>query len=651
MKSKSHSRFCPGGMTVYVLLLLIDSTGLAGQMAFPGEDWELATPESEGINSLRLAAAIDSLGKDFNLSRRSLAIVRNGRMVWQSPAIESLYPVRSVTKSFTSTALGLLIDDGAVTLDTKVASILPALTAEYPDVDFEHLATMTSGYHASYSAPWVPLSPYAAPGAEYNYANPPMDLMSSAMTQIAGESIADLFQRRIGDPIGITRLQWPTLNPPGSVAAVNRGGDELWVSPSDAARLGHLFLNRGEWDGQQLLGADWVDEATRIQVPINMYQPEDDIGIGPGIYGYNWWISGESPGGWRLVPSLPDDAYFASGDGDNLLFVVPQWDLIVAKTAYSDPIDVSVWDAFFRQVGNAVSPAESGTQFDLAPASIYAALDETFDGNGDSVIDLASAVDAQIGEVDLTASNYVARAIAKFSLPAAPAGKPVLAKATLAVYPTETGGNLSEPLSIWHSAIDNTLQWSPASFEDTSYVDTSMDIVQPENNPFEYYEMDVTGSVLADYAADEGDAMSAFRLQIDAAAFVEDDISHRYLVSMPGMTFRPQLLLTFIPEGIPGDFNEDGIVDGKDFLLWQRGESPKPLSQEDLADWQTHYAQSVDELVAFSSNMPEPSALLLCGIAAFATAGFSRRGRINRWARLLRQRAAEIQGPWKIGLK
>ena len=67
------------------LLLLMTGTGHAGQMAFPGEHWDVASPESQGINSLRLTAAIDSLGKDFNLSGRSLAIVRNGRMVWQSP--------------------------------------------------------------------------------------------------------------------------------------------------------------------------------------------------------------------------------------------------------------------------------------------------------------------------------------------------------------------------------------------------------------------------------------------------------------------------------------------------------------------------------------------------------------------------------------
>ena len=117
-----------------MVLLLMDSTSTARQMAFPGEDWEVATPESQDINSLRLTAGIDSLGKDFSVSGKSLAIVRNGRMIWQSPEIGSPHPVRSVTKSFTSSALGLLIDDGAVSLDTKVASILPALAAEYPDV-------------------------------------------------------------------------------------------------------------------------------------------------------------------------------------------------------------------------------------------------------------------------------------------------------------------------------------------------------------------------------------------------------------------------------------------------------------------------------------------------------------------------------------
>jgi hypothetical protein len=366
-----------------------------------------------------------------------------------------------------------------------------------------------------------------------------------------------------------------------------------------------------------------------------MYQPPDDIGIGPGIYGYNWWISGESPGGWKLVPSLPDGAYFASGSGDNLLFVVPKWDLVIAKTAYSDAIDIPVWDAFFRQVGIALSPAEDGTQFDLAPAAIFTAVDETLDGNGDSAIDLASAADAQIGEVDSADSNYIARALAKFSLPEAPAGKPALAKATLAVYPTAPGGSLPEPLSIWHSTIDNGLELSPSSFEDSSYLDTLANSVQPEDSPYEYYEVDVTDFVLADYAADGVDAMSAFRLQMDEAAFVEDDISHRYLVAMPGMMYRPQLLLTFIPEGIAGDFDSDGDVDGNDFLVWQAGfnvddrgdaNGDGVTNGDDFLIWQNEFGSGIGR---GGAAVPEPSCFALTLVIVAVGTAF-RRGGISR---------------------
>lgn len=602
------------GLVTASLMLIFWHDAAAQQMVFPGSEWEVATPESQEVNALRLSAAIDSLRKDFDASNRALAIVRNGRMIWQSPAIESPHSVRSVTKSFTSTALGLLIDDGIVSLDAKVASVLPDLMTQYPDMDFEHLATMTSGYRASYSTPWVPLSPYAAPGTQYRYYNPAMDQFSNAMTQIAGESIADLFQRRIGDPLGITTLQWPTINPPDSVAAVNRGGDGLRISASDAARYGHLFLNRGMWDNQRLISSHWVDEATRAQVPADL-PLAGDLGFGPGIYGYNWWISGETASGWKLVPSLPDGAYFASGDGENLLFVVPQWDLVIAKTANSDPIDVPVWDAFFRQIGNALSPVEGGTQFDLAPAVLYAALDETFDGNGDTILDLSAAMDAQIGEVDTVGTNYVARAVTKFSLPSPPAEKPVLAKATLAVYPTEIGGNLSEPLSVWNSPSDNVLEPLPASFEDFSYVDTLGDITQPDDRPNEYFELEVTDFVLADYASEGASAVSAFRMQMDAATFEEDDISHRYLVTMPGGTYRPQLLLTFVAEGIPGDFNGDGVVDGHDFVMWQRDPSVGSLS-----DWQSYYGQPGVSSATSPLNVPEPSTLLL-GCCAFALCG------------------------------
>ena len=116
---------------------------------FPGEQWEEATPESQGVDAVKLHAAVELLGRTVgNDGTQELVIIRHGRMIWKGDDIDKRHGVWSATKSFTSTVLGLLIADGKCTLDTRVADVLPALKAHYPDVTLRHFTTMTSGYRA-----------------------------------------------------------------------------------------------------------------------------------------------------------------------------------------------------------------------------------------------------------------------------------------------------------------------------------------------------------------------------------------------------------------------------------------------------------------------------------------------------------------------
>jgi hypothetical protein len=128
----------------------------AGKRAtvFPRKDWEAATPESHAVDAAKLQAAIGLLEKTVGKDGvHELMIIRNGRLIWPGDDIDKVPGVWSLTKSFTSTALGLLIDDGRCTLDTKAKDILPALTAAYPAVTLRHFTTMTSGYRAMNDEP------------------------------------------------------------------------------------------------------------------------------------------------------------------------------------------------------------------------------------------------------------------------------------------------------------------------------------------------------------------------------------------------------------------------------------------------------------------------------------------------------------------
>src|SRR5687767_10449883 len=136
-----------------MFLQLVASTffvlSCAAEMVFPGAAWEKATPESQGIDSAKLREAIKHL--EANTGRdgaRELVIIRNGRMVWAGENIDHVHGIWSCTKSFTSTVLGLLVEDGKCTLETRAASVLPVMKENYPEVTLRHFTTMTSGYRA-----------------------------------------------------------------------------------------------------------------------------------------------------------------------------------------------------------------------------------------------------------------------------------------------------------------------------------------------------------------------------------------------------------------------------------------------------------------------------------------------------------------------
>ncbi|HUT32121.1 MAG TPA: serine hydrolase [Planctomycetota bacterium] len=344
-------------------------------MVFPARNWEEATPDSQGVSPTALSEAIAHLkantGRD---GVNELAIIRNGRMIWRGPDIDKVHGIWSATKSFTSTVLGLLVDDGKCTLDTLAKDRVPALAERYGTVRLRHFATMTSGYravgdeprgdyvHGPSPTPFVPGPPlFTPPGSKYAYWDSAMNEFGLVLTRIAGEPLRDLFKRQIADPIGMDPKKW-SWGDLGKVdgIAVNGGsgnhGKHVLISAREMARFGHLFLNRGNWDGQQRISAKWVEAATSVHVPAA--RPEAMPGYriqGAGVYGLNWWVNGTKADGQRKWPHAPPRTFAASGFNNNKCFVVPEWGMVVVRLGLDGNVEDKVWDAFFAKLSAGVS--------------------------------------------------------------------------------------------------------------------------------------------------------------------------------------------------------------------------------------------------------------------------------------------------------
>ncbi len=347
-------------------------------MCFPGAAWKEAVPESQGVDSKKLAEAVEYLKNHAPSDGiKELVIIRNGVLIWKGSNIDKVHGVWSLTKSFTSTVLGLLIDDGKATLDTKAKEYIPAMAEHYGDVTLRHFTTMTSGYraigdepqgsylHGPSKTPFIPNPKplFSPPGSKFAYWDSAMNQFGNVLTRIAEESMEDYFKRKIADPIGMNWDQWD-WGDFGEVdgLVVNGGsgnnGNHILTNARELARFGHLFLNRGCWDGKQLISAEWVDQVHKVHVPMTLPYGHPESGIdGPGMYGFNWWVNGVKKDGERKWPGVPVSTYAASGYNNNDLFVLPDWKMVVVRLGLDQGefrITDDIHANFLKKIGESI---------------------------------------------------------------------------------------------------------------------------------------------------------------------------------------------------------------------------------------------------------------------------------------------------------
>ncbi len=340
------------GLALAVAALVL--SGGESSVVFPRESWLAASPESQGLSSAGLAEAVEYMADNFGAEGADeLVIIRDGYLVHQGPRCDAYHALRSVTKVFTSTVLGVLVGDGRCGLETRAAELLPELAEQYPGyrgLRLRHLASMTGGYQGKvvdvgpgqeWGDPLVyvttPDRPAFEPGSQIAYNDHDVHLLGRLLaTRVAREPLGETFQRRIAGPLGMTRWEWGASgvvdgmvhhNAAGTPAL--RGGSGVKTTPLDLARLGLLYLNGGVWNGRQLLPSWYVAEATTTRVPPEL--PGRSRSLLGGAYGYYWWTNGLMATGRRRWPSAPAGAYTAHGGSTNYCLVIPEWRMVIVR--------------------------------------------------------------------------------------------------------------------------------------------------------------------------------------------------------------------------------------------------------------------------------------------------------------------------------
>ncbi len=324
---------------LFFLFLLTIACKKELPVTFPDTTWKITTPEEVGVNSEVLKKSLNYLKTHCKKdSLYETIVIKNGYMIFKGDSIHKRHNIYSCTKSFTSTILGLMQEENLLSIEYKIANIDTIYQSKYPNVTFSHLTTMTSGYNAvgqtrwegemSEDWSWTPFDPdepLFPPGTEYAYWDEAMMVFGKMLTVKTDLDLKLYLDTKIMKSIGINSWDWWYESEYQGIPLRN-GCTGIVINALDFARVGHLFLNKGNWDGEQLISEKWVEEATINQVPDGLPTANTDRNnvIGSGKYGYNWWVLRKDQG-------APVDAYYASGFNHNVCLIIPEWNMVIVR--------------------------------------------------------------------------------------------------------------------------------------------------------------------------------------------------------------------------------------------------------------------------------------------------------------------------------
>ena len=294
-----------------------------------------STPEEQGISSRSILQFIEALEETQPDALHSVMIRRHGKIVaqgWWAPYNpESPHLLWSLSKSFTSTAIGMAQEEGLLSINDQVISFFPDDTPEEPSANLKamrisDLLRMNTGQKEEPSFRNMQADNWVLaflehkvdfkPGTHFKYNSMATYMCSAILQKVTGMTMLDYLTPRLFEPLGIQKPTWES-DPMG----INVGGWGLSVTTEDISKLGQLYLQKGMWEGKQVLSEAWVEEATGNQTS-NGSNPESDWDQG---YGYQFW-------------QCRHNAYRGDGAFGQYCLVMPEQDAVIAITSGSDDL-------------------------------------------------------------------------------------------------------------------------------------------------------------------------------------------------------------------------------------------------------------------------------------------------------------------------
>ena len=322
--------------TLIGLLLLTVTLPVSGA----GQPLPRSTPEAQGVSSDAVREFIEALDKID--TPHGVMVLRRGRVIaeayWKPEAADKPHVLWSLSKSFTSTAVGFAVAEGKLSVEDPVLKFFPDEAPPEPSENLRamtvrDLLTMSGGHDVEVRGAGGPptVKQFLAhpvphkPGTHFLYNTAGSHMLSAIVTKVTGKTVLEYLKPRLFEPLGIESPRWDA-HPEGATL----GGYGLYLRTEDIARFGQLYLQKGKWDGRQLIPAQWVGQATGKQVS-NDRKGTADWTQG---YGYQFWM-------------CRHNAYRGDGKDGQFCVVIPEKDVVVAITALTGDMQKElnvVWD-------------------------------------------------------------------------------------------------------------------------------------------------------------------------------------------------------------------------------------------------------------------------------------------------------------------
>ncbi|MET0243418.1 MAG: serine hydrolase [Flavitalea sp.] len=322
-----------------------------------------STPEKEGVSSSAITKFLTAFQNSQN-ELHGFVFIRHGKVIaeaWAKPYGESLkHTLYSTSKSFTSTAIGFLVSEKKITVQDKVISFFPdklpdTVSDNLKALTVQNLLTMSVGHEKDPSGVIPPQNDWAKaflatpivnkPGSKFLYNSMATYMLSAIVQKVSGEKVIDYLEPRLFKPLGITNKDWETNG-----EDINTGGWGLRLSTRDMAKFGLLFLNKGKWNGKQIIPAAWIEEASSAHIKQKPDATPEELASSEWVqgYGYQFWRSRHN-------------SYRADGAFGQYILVLPEQDAVIAINCETPDMQNEinlVWEYLKPAMGAKALPAD-----------------------------------------------------------------------------------------------------------------------------------------------------------------------------------------------------------------------------------------------------------------------------------------------------